>query len=155
MIRMNKHVFWGLRRHTAIRNAFRTISFVIRGCIDQPITLRENRSTTTARYSQPSWVRMSSYVRYPTFIRYFRVELPLESVGCHDTDFAFTCSWASIPNLSLYPGSIHQPPDPVNPTLLTAISQVEMDLAIAINATGIQPELFDLFCQPEIRLMPW
>ncbi len=43
-----------LRRHTAIRSAFRTISFVIRGCIDQPITLRENRSTTTARYSQPS-----------------------------------------------------------------------------------------------------
>ena len=29
---------------------------VIRDCMDQPIILRENRSTTTARYSQPSWV---------------------------------------------------------------------------------------------------
>lgn len=29
------------------------MSFVIRDCIDQPIFLRENRSTTTARYSQP------------------------------------------------------------------------------------------------------
>ena len=27
-------------------------------CMDQPMTRRENRSTTTARYSQPSWVRM-------------------------------------------------------------------------------------------------
>ena len=95
------------------------------------------------------------YVRYPTFIRCFRVELPLESVGCHDTGFTFTRSWASIPNLSLYPGTLHQPPDPVNPTLLPAISQVEMELAIAINATGLQPELFDLSCQSEIRLMPW
>lgn len=32
------------------------MSFVSRDCIDQPIILRENRSTTTARYSQPSWV---------------------------------------------------------------------------------------------------
>lgn len=28
-----------------------------------------------------------------------------------------------------------------------------MDLAIAINATGLQPELFDLSCQPQIYLM--
>ncbi|HII1963389.1 TPA: hypothetical protein ACYZXY_001801 [Escherichia coli] len=28
--------------------------------MDQPIILRENRSTTTARYSQPSWVLMQS-----------------------------------------------------------------------------------------------
>lgn len=44
----------GLRRHTAISSAFRAMSFVIRDCIDQPIILRENRSTTTARYNQPS-----------------------------------------------------------------------------------------------------
>lgn len=95
-----------------------------------------------------------SYVRYPTFIRCFRcfrVELSLEPVGCHDTGFTFTRSWASIPDMSLYLGTLHQPPDP----LLPAISQVEMDLAIAINATGLQPELFDLSCQSEIRLMPW
>ena len=58
-------------------------------------------------------------------------------------------------NLSLYPGTLHQPPDPVNPTLLPTISQVEMDLAIAINATGLQPELFDLSSQSEICLKPW
>jgi hypothetical protein len=54
-----------------------------------------------------------SYVRYPTFIRCFRVELSLEPVGCHDTDFPFTRSWASVPDLSLYSGTLHQPPDPV------------------------------------------
>jgi hypothetical protein len=64
-------------------------------------------------------------------------------------------SCASIPDLSLYPGTLHQPPDPINPTWLPAIFQVGMDLAIAINATGLQPELFDFSCQPEIRLMPW
>ncbi|SNU37607.1 conserved hypothetical protein [Klebsiella grimontii] len=31
--------------------------------------------------------------------------------------------------------------------MFPAVSQVEMDLAIAINATGLQPELFDLSCQ--------
>jgi hypothetical protein len=46
LIRMNQHLFWGLRRHTAISSAFRTMSFVIRDCMDQPIILRENRSTT-------------------------------------------------------------------------------------------------------------
>lgn len=57
LVRVNQHLFfWGLRRHIAISSAFRTMSFVIRDCIDQPIILRENRSTTTARYSQPSWV---------------------------------------------------------------------------------------------------
>ena len=89
-----------------------------------------------------------SYVRYPTFIRSFRVELSLEPVGCHDTDFTFTRSWASISDQSLYPGTLHQPPDPVNPTLLPAISQVEMDLAIAIK-----PELFDLSCQSDCSLL--
>jgi len=48
----------GLRRHSAMSNASNTSSLVIRDCIDQPLTRRENRSTTTARYSQPSWVRI-------------------------------------------------------------------------------------------------
>ena len=120
------------------------------GCIDQPITLRENRSTTTTRYSSPSW----AHVRYPTFIQCFRVELPLEPVRRHDTGLSFACPWASVPDLSLYPGTLHQPPASVNPALLPAISQIEMDLAIAINAIGLQPELFNLFCQPQIRMMP-
>lgn len=51
-----------------------------------------------------------------------------------------------VPDLSLYPGTLHQPPDPINPALLPTISLVEMDLAIAINATGLQPELFNLSC---------
>lgn len=58
-------------------------------------------------------------------------------------------------HLCLYPGTLHQPPDPVNPALLYTISHVEMDLAIAINATGLQLELFDLSCQSGSRLMPW
>lgn len=46
------------KHHEVASSAFRTMSFVIRDCMDQPIILRENRSTTTARYSQPSWVLM-------------------------------------------------------------------------------------------------
>ncbi len=82
---------------------------------------------------------------------------PLESVGCHDTGLTFTRSWASIAGLSFSPGTHHEPPETVNPALLPAISQVVMDLAIAINATvlGLQPELLDLSSQPEIRLIPW
>lgn len=56
LIRINQRLFLGLRRHLSIESAFRTISFVIRNCINQQINLHENRSTTTARYSQPSWV---------------------------------------------------------------------------------------------------
>ncbi|MCY1306576.1 hypothetical protein D9M70_564420 [compost metagenome] len=48
----------GLRRHTAISNASMAKSLHIRGFIDQPITWRENRSSTTAKYNQPSYVRM-------------------------------------------------------------------------------------------------
>jgi len=48
----------GLRRHTAISNASMARSLHIRGFIDQPITWRENRSSTTAKYNQPSYVRM-------------------------------------------------------------------------------------------------
>jgi len=54
LVRMNQYVFLGLRRHTAIRRAFRAIAFVIRDCIDQPVISRKNRSTTTASYSQSS-----------------------------------------------------------------------------------------------------
>src|SRR5690606_12016214 len=37
--------------------------------------------------------------------------------------------------------------------LLPAIPQVHMDLAITINATGLQPELFNLSCQSQIYLV--
>lgn len=48
-----------LRRNSAIRSASHTSVAVIRSDTDQPTTLRENRSSTTARYSQPSSVAMS------------------------------------------------------------------------------------------------
>jgi len=44
----------GLRRQTAISNASMARSLHIRGFIDQPITWRENRSSTTAKYNYPS-----------------------------------------------------------------------------------------------------
>ena len=84
------------------------------------------------------------YVRHPTLIRCVRIELPLEPVGCHDTGFAFTCSWATVPNLSFYSGTLHQPPDPVHSALLSGITQIEIDLAITIDAARLKPELFDL-----------
>ena len=67
----------------AISSASRTSSLVMRLCIDQPTTLRENRSRTTARYNQPL-VRLDvSNVGHPTFIRLVGNELPIELVG-HD-----------------------------------------------------------------------
>lgn len=41
-----------------IRSAFRPISFIIRGCIGLPITLHENKSRTSQRYSKPSRIRI-------------------------------------------------------------------------------------------------
>ena len=48
----------GWRRHSAINKALGTSSVSMRRPIDQPTTWRENKSITTLRYSQPSWVRM-------------------------------------------------------------------------------------------------
>jgi len=38
----------------------------MRDCMDQPTTRLENRSMTTAKYDQPSWVLM--YVMCSTFV---------------------------------------------------------------------------------------
>lgn len=43
----------GLHRQTAIRNATMARSLHIRGLIDQSITWREDRSSSTAGYNQP------------------------------------------------------------------------------------------------------
>ena len=48
----------GLRRNQAIVSASVTMSAVMRGLIDQPTISRLNRSSTMARYSQPSPVWM-------------------------------------------------------------------------------------------------
>ena len=93
------------------------------------------------------------YVRYPTLIRSIRIELSLEPVGRHDTGLAFTCPRALVSDLSLYPDTFHQSPDSVDSALLPAVPQIQMDLAITINATGLQPELFDLSCQSQVCLM--
>ncbi len=93
-------------------------------------------------------------VRYPTLIRCFRVELPLEPVGRHDAGFTLTCPWATVPDLSPYPGTLHQSPDTVNSALLSGIPQVEVDLAITINATRLQPELLYQPRQPQVSMMP-
>ncbi len=80
LIRMNQHLFFGITPPYSHQQCVQDNVLVIRDCMDQPIILRENRSTTTARYSQPSWVLMG-YVRYPTLIRSIRIELSLEPVG--------------------------------------------------------------------------
>ena len=50
--------------------------------------------------------------------------------------------------------TIHQPPDFVSSTLLPSIPQVKMDLAVAINAARLQPELFYLPRQFQVLMMP-
>ena len=93
------------------------------------------------------------YVRYPTLIRSIRIELSLEPVGRHYTGLAFTWPRASVSNLSLYSGTFHQSPDSVNSALLSGIPQIQMDLAITIDASRLQPELFNLSCQSQVCLM--
>ncbi len=93
------------------------------------------------------------YVRYPTLIRSIRTELSLEPVGRYDTGLAFACPRAPVPDLSRYPGTIHQSPDPVHSALLSGITQIEMDLAITIDAARLKPELFDLSRQSQIYLV--
>ena len=51
-------LFCGFLRHSAINNASKTRSVVILDFIDQPTTRRENKLITTARYNQPSCVRI-------------------------------------------------------------------------------------------------
>ncbi len=92
-------------------------------------------------------------VRYPTFIRSIRIELALEPVSRHDTGLAFTCSRAPVSDLSLYPGTFHQSPDSVDSALLPAVPQIQMELAITIDASRFQPELFNLSCQSQVCLM--
>ena len=94
------------------------------------------------------------YVRNPTFIRCFRVELPLELVGRHNTGFTFTRPWTSVSDLSLYPHTLHQPPDFVYTALLPGIPQIEIDLAIAINTARLQPELLNMSRQLQVSMKP-
>ena len=90
------------------------------------------------------------YVGYPTLIRSIRIELSLEPVGRHDTGLAFTCPRAPVSDLSLYPDTFHQSPDSVDSALLPAVPQIQMDLAITIDASRFQPELFNLSCQSQV-----
>ena len=62
----------------------------------------------------------------------------------HDAGFAFTCPWGTVPDLSFYSGTLHQSPDPVHSARLSSITQIEMDLAITIDAARLKPELFYL-----------
>ncbi len=56
-------------------------------------------------------------------------------------------TWAFIPTRFISRQTLF------TPALLPAIPQVHMDLAITINATGLQPELFDLSRQSQIYLV--
>ena len=63
-----RHVYrtgGGAQLDGIISSASMAKSLVICGFIDQPTTWRENKSSTTAKYSQPSYVHMfiCSYVR--------------------------------------------------------------------------------------------
>ena len=58
-----------------------------------------------------------------------------------------------VSDLSLYPDTFHQSPDSVHSALLPAVPQIQMDLAITIDASRFQPELFNLSCQSQVCLM--
>ena len=56
---------------------------------------------------------------------------------------------ASVSDLSLYSDTFHQSPDSVYSALLPAVTQIQMDFAITIDASRFQPELFNLSCQSQ------
>ncbi|KSB70949.1 hypothetical protein LFZ45_10250 [Salmonella enterica subsp. enterica serovar Weslaco str. 247K] len=56
-------------------------------------------------------------------------------------------------DLFLYPLAFHQSPDSVDSALLPAVPQIQMDLAITVDASRFQPELFNLSCQSQVCLM--
>lgn len=58
-----------------------------------------------------------------------------------------------VSDLSLYPDTFHLSPDSVGSALLSAVTQIQMDLAITIDVSRFQPELFNLPCQSQICLM--
>ena len=88
-----------------------------------------------------------------SFIRSTRIELSLEPVGRQDTGLGFACPRAPVSDLSLYPDTLHQSPDSVHSVLLPSVPKVQMDLAITINATGLQSKLFDLSRQSQIYMV--
>jgi hypothetical protein len=63
------------------------------------------------------------------------------------------CPRASVSDLSLYSDTFHQSPDSVYSALLPAVTQIQMDFAITIDASRFQPELFNLSCQSQVCLM--
>ena len=77
------------------------------------------------------------YVRYPTLIRSIRVELSLEPVGRHDTGLAFACPRAPVPDLGLYPDTLHQSPDSVHSALLPAVPFVGNPLQLFLETADL------------------
>lgn len=56
-------------------------SFVMRSPAAQPTIRRENRSTTMARYSQPSPVQILGDIRSPFLVRLFGGKILLQQIG--------------------------------------------------------------------------
>jgi hypothetical protein len=91
------------------------------------------------------------YVRYPTLIGASGLNCRWSLLG--DTILASPLRRGSVSDLSLYPDTFHQSPDSVYSALLPAVTQIQMDFAITIDASRFQPELFNLSCQSQVCLM--
>ena len=80
-------------------------------------------------------------------------KLLLQTVRCVHTHGSGSMPRPTIANLGAEPYSPHQPIDTILAAVLADITEVCMDLAVAIHATTFQPELLDqsgqmliLFC---------
>ena len=130
--------------------AFKTISLVIRDCIDQPTTFRENRSNTTARYKPAFMCADMSDISHPRRIWRTRIKLPLQPVRDYNMGLPASMPWASITNLCPKPRCAHQSVDPRLTAVLAVFAQVAEYLPVAIHSPTLQPELLDQACEPLI-----
>lgn len=153
LVRMNQHLFLGI-----------TPPYSHQQCVQDNVLCHPGLHGPADNFAceqinnhgkiQPAFVGPDvSYVRYPTLIRSIQIELSPEPVGLHDTDLAFTCPRTPVADLSLHPDTFHQSPDSVDSALLPAVPQIQMDLAITIDASRFQPGLFNLPRQSQICLM--
>ena len=120
-------------------NAGQTGLAGLQGIAGKPI----NRNALLANYfNSPEYQQLSDQARYQG------LNAAEATGGLGSTATGNMLS--SISDLSLYPDTFHQSPDSVDSALLPAVPQIQMDLAITIDASRFQPELFNLSCQSQV-----
>jgi hypothetical protein len=127
------------------------------------MTRRENRSITTARYRNPSCVRI--YVMSVTYhrqaiacnrreaelVRRIHIELPVQGIVRHHTGAAtIRARLLFVTNLGPYARQSCQTPSSVGADVFAEIAQVIVQLAVSVDLATFLPSRFDELGLPPI-----